>query len=113
MAVNNLRLIEGALLTTAAIPYYSSPAGIVTIIKKMAVTNISAAVQTVSVYLVPSGGSVGSAYAVAYAVSVPANGVPIEISGAENQVLMPGDYIAASCSAAADVNIIASGAQIQ
>jgi hypothetical protein len=111
MAVNNKRLIEGSLLTASAVSYYAAPASTTTVIKKLTLTNTTATAYVATVYLVPSAGAAGAASQI-WTGSVAA-GSTVEIYGAENHVLMPGDFIAALCPTTASVNIMASGAEIQ
>lgn len=59
MATVSPKTITPAQLTVAAATYYLTPANTKGIVKKLTFTNSTATAQTVTVYLVPSGGTAG------------------------------------------------------
>jgi hypothetical protein len=111
MATTNTSLVEGSQLTTSAASYYTSPANTTTIVKKCTVTNTSAGALTVTIYLVPSGGSAGATNTVTSAKSIAA-GATYEAYECENHVLLAGDTLQALASAASSLTLKASGIQI-
>lgn len=111
MAVTNKQIIPGANLTASDATYYTVPASTACIIRKLTCTNYSAAPVTVTINLVPSGGSSQNANLIAKTQVISA-GETFGFYNIENHVLMAGDKINALASAATSVNIIASGAEI-
>lgn len=111
MATTNKKLVEGSQLTTSAATYYTAPANTTTVLKKLTITNTSSGAVTVTIYLVPSGGSAGAASEVTPAKSIAAGAV-YEAYEAENHVLMTGDTLQALASAATSLTLQASGIEI-
>lgn len=107
----NKKLVEGSQLTTSAATYYTAPANTTTIIKKVTITNTSSGAVTVTIYLVPSGGSAGAANTITSAKSIAA-GATYEAYEVENQVLMTSDSIQALASAATSLTLQASGIEV-
>lgn len=105
MTVQTHCIVETVATLAAETNVYTSPAGIRTIIDKM--TGYATAAGTLTVKLVPSGGSAGTAnvqasktFALGDSYSWP------EIVG---QTLEPGDFISVLGTVAAAVNFRASG----
>ena len=92
-------------LTNASVDMYTAPANTRAVIKRLAVTNITAGAITVTVTLTPSG---GSALTVTSAFSVAA-GVSAVLNEWANMVLSPGDKFSALASANTSINLVASG----
>lgn len=111
MAATNKRLVEGSQLTTTAATYYSAPSTTTTLLKKVTVTNTSGAAATVTLYLVPSGGTAGATNTVTSAKSIPAGGY-YEAYEAEGHVLAPGDSLQALANTAAAVTLMVSGIEV-
>lgn len=111
MATTNVSLVEGSLLTGVAVNYYSSPGNTVTIIKKVTVTNTTGSAQTVTIFLVPNGGTAQASNTVTSAKSVPAGGV-YEAYECEGHVLQAGDSLQALASSGASLTLKASGLQV-
>jgi hypothetical protein len=107
--------IAPAQLTGSAAAYYTSPATpapVRSIIKKLVFANNSVNAETVTVYLVPNGGSAGVTNIVWVAKTLAA-GETKECFEAENQVLLPGDTLQALASTAAKVTLTGSVIQTQ
>lgn len=66
----------------------------------------SAAASTLGVYLVPDGGSVSTTLNAVYLASI-ASGVSVRITEAEGYQLLPGERLAATCTADNDIIIFA------
>jgi hypothetical protein len=90
---------------------YNVPGSTTTIIDKFTATNIDSGAQTVTVYLIPSGQSVGNAFKVIDAISIPAN-TALDITQLQNHILATGDIINAFASASSKVVIKASGREV-
>ena len=90
---------------------YPCPASARTIIDKFTGTNTSAAVATLSVYIVPSSGSAGASNQITVTKSLAVGEVYTfpEIVG---QVLSGGEFISTLASAASAIVIRASGREI-
>jgi hypothetical protein len=111
MATTLKRLVEGTVLTASAVTQYTAPALTTTVIKKVTATNTTGTAQTITLYLVPSGGSVGAAATNTITLSVPANS-GVELYLAENHNLAPGDFISALASAVTSITLMASGIEV-
>jgi hypothetical protein len=72
------KAIPAAQLTTSAVVYYTAPTGTTSTINNLSLNNTSAGVVKVTLYRVPSGGSVGSsnAFLSAYSLSPGQSYVP-------------------------------------
>lgn len=104
-------LTQGVQLTTSAVSQYLTPGNTATIVKKVTVTNSTGAAVTLTMYKVPSGGSVGASNIIVSAQSIPA-GATYEVYAAENHVLMTGDSIFALASANTALTLHISGFEI-
>ncbi len=113
MPITVKKLFAPAQLTGSVATYYTVPTGVRTIIKKLTVTNptSSAAVRTVTVHLVPSGGSASDTNMIVSAQPV-AIGQALDLFVAENHILEQGDTIQALASAATDVSFQGSGLEV-
>lgn len=110
MASPVLEIYPIAQLGTAAAAVYTSPAGTWTQINKVTAQNTDASSQTVTIYMVPTGGSAGSTTITTNAQALSPGQTwnsPWEIG----HVLNPGDSLQAKASAAAVVNFLVSGTQ--
>lgn len=90
---------------------YTSPNATTTIIDKFTATNTDSSTRTLSVYLVPEGGSVSASNAIIDGLSI-ATDTTVDITSLQNQILGPGDTIFVSASVGSVVNIRASGRQV-
>lgn len=111
MAINPKRLVEGTVLTASAVTQYTAPGLTKTVIKKVTATNTTSSAQTVTLYLIPSGGTAGAANTNTIVQTIPANS-GLELYLAENHVLEPGDFIQALASATASITLMASGIEV-
>jgi hypothetical protein len=109
--ITNRRFVESGQLTTSPTTFYTAPVATRSIIKKVTVTNTSAAALTVNVYLVASAGAAGSTNINVQAQSVGA-GQTVELYTVENQTLETGDFISASATTGAVVNLMVSGIEV-
>lgn len=105
------RLVDGSTLTTSAVTYYTAPANTRTIIKRITFTNTLGSASTVTLYIVPSGGSAGVTNIIAENVAI-ADETTWSCTDAEGQVLEAGGTIQALAGDASAVNIIASGVEV-
>jgi hypothetical protein len=112
------RLIEGSQLTASVATYYTAPDRTPTTektrtyIRKLTLTNTSAAEKTVTIYLVPADGAALDANMLVKDRSIAA-GQTITVSEANGHILEPGASIQAVASAATAVTIIASGVEFR
>lgn len=111
MATTNRRIIAGSQLTTSAATYYTAPAGTRCVVKRLTLTNTSAGVATVTIYLVPSGGSASDANTITDTRALAA-GETWDCASAEGHVVEAGGLVQALASAATSVTIIGSGVEI-
>lgn len=106
-------LVQGLLLPSAAAPQYTAPGNTQTRIMKLTLNNVSGAAVTVTIYLVPNGGGLGSASLVygPKTIPAPAPGVDpcVEAYQLEGHCLNQGDSLQALCSVAGDVAMRVSG----
>jgi len=111
MSVTPKKIIAGSQLTASAATYYTAPANTRTKITKLTFTNSDTVARTVTLYLVPSGGSAGVTNLLVKAFPV-GPGATYEAYEAEGHVLMTGDFIQALADSAGQVTIQASGLEI-
>jgi len=102
------RLVAGSQLTTSAATYYTVPANTITTISACTVTNTTATAQTVTLYLVPSGGTAGVTNAVCSG-RVVAPGESWNVHGAIGQTLAAGGTLEALSDAGTALTLVASG----
>jgi hypothetical protein len=106
--ITNSKLFDASTVTSgSAGTLYTAPANVKALIKKLVFANTDANnAYTLSVYLVPSGGTASDANVLRKTKTLAALET-WECYEAENQQLKPGDFIAANASGSA---IIAHGA---
>ena len=97
-------------LTTSAVAIYTVGAGKTAVTKQLIFSNTSASAVTVTVNLVPNGGSLATSNQILTTTSVPANS---QLIWAADLPMIAGDAIQALASTAAVVNVIVSGIEIQ
>lgn len=84
------------------------PAATTTIVKQVVIANTSAGAATVSIRLVPNGGSAGVTNSIAEAVSIPANSTQtLDLA----QVMATGDVIQALQGTSGAITLTISGVQ--
>lgn len=110
MAVNPTRLCSTYIPASIG-ELYTTPTSTVTRIDAIEVTNTDTAVQTVTVYLVASGGAANASNAVMHQQDF-APSETRRVAGAIGQVLRAGGTIQAITTSASKVNIYASGVEI-
>lgn len=111
MTITPVQLIAPQQLTNAAAIYYTST-NIRTRVDKMSFTNVDTAnPHTVTVYLVPNGGSPGVTNIITDARSIAAKQT-WNSPDMVGQILNPGDTIQALADASAQVVVSAAGVQI-
>lgn len=101
------KLGQVAITTGAGTLVYTAPTGITTLLKCLDLTNTAATALTVSVYLVPSGGTASTANVLCYSVLVPPAG---QYQWTGTQILEPGGFIQAIASASG-ITINAAGGE--
>lgn len=111
MTVTAKKLFDPTFLTGSAATYYTVPGSTRTIIKKLTLTNTDSVTRTVTIYLVPSGGSAAASNVILSAQGITA-GETYEVFVAEGQTLAAGDTIQALASTTSVVNMQASGVEI-
>jgi hypothetical protein len=90
---------------------YTSPSGTTTRIDKLTVTNVSGSVQTISINLVPNGGTVGASNLTTDAQAI----TPSQTWNSPNEYqhyLNPGDSLSVLASAASALSIAVAGLQV-
>lgn len=90
---------------------YTAPANTRTIIDKFTATNTSGAAATLTVRIVPSGGSASASNTIISARSV-APGTTELCADMVTHILNPGDFISTLASAASSITIRASGREV-
>jgi hypothetical protein len=111
MATRNVRIIPGSQLTTGAESYYVAPANTRCVVKRLSLTNTTLPAVTVTVHLVPSGGSATDSNMIAKAHAI-AGEETWDCVSAEGHVLEAGGSIQALASAATSITIVGSGVEI-
>lgn len=108
MAITTKDLVDSQFVPSSTGTLYTAPAyAMVTAIN---VTNTSSAYVTLTVYVVPSGGSAGDSNALVSAKTL-APGESYQCPEVQGQVLSGNDTLQAVASAASSLNIRASGVE--
>lgn len=102
------QIIPSVQLPSSAAALYTST-GLWTQILALRCVNTDASVRTISLYVVPSGGSASAATASTLSFALLANGGGYNGANEYGLVLNPGDAIWGVADLAAKVNIMASG----
>lgn len=110
MSITPIQLISPQQITDAAATYYSS-VNIKTRIDKMSFTNTDSMAHTVTLYLIPSGGTAGDGNTITSAHGVAA-GETWNCPDAVGQILALGGFIQAKADTASVITISAAGATI-
>ena len=111
MSVTAKPLIQAKYAAAAAATEYTAPASTTAIIDKFTATNTEASARTITVHIVPSGGTAGPSNRITSALSIAA-GVSIDLPEMKNHILSPGDFISVLASVASMVVIRASGREV-
>lgn len=101
-------LVAGSQLTASAATYYTVPANTITTISAMTMTNTTATARTVTVHLIPSGGSASASNTILSA-RVVAPGESYNVVAAIGQSIPTASFIQALSDSATAVTMIASG----
>lgn len=102
------RLVDGSQLTTSAATYYTTPANTLTTISACTVTNTTGTAQTLTMHLIPQGGS-ASASNMIVSARVVAAGESFNVASAIGQTMAAGGFLQALAGAATSLTLVASG----
>lgn len=108
MAITGKRMVSGSQITASLATYYTVGASTRAQIQAMTVTNTNASARTVSIHLVPSGGTADATNIVLSAKSLAQN-ESYKVIEAIGQWLEAGGFISAVASAATSIDLVASG----
>lgn len=111
MSVTAKTLIESKYAANSATTEYTCPADTHTIIDKFTACNDDSGAVTLTVYLVPSGGTAGASNQMVKAYSLAA-GANKDFTELQNQILNAGDFISIVASAASKVAVRGSGREV-
>lgn len=103
--ITPIKIAQGAIGTTLS-TFYTVPASSTLLVKDFDICNTTAATITITMYLVPSGGTAGSSNMIVPAYSLPANAM---MQWAGTQVLNAGDFIQIVASAVGSTINISGG----
>jgi hypothetical protein len=114
------RQMAQALLTTTVATYYTAPAASMNVtspsatayIKEIILANSSASSAAVTLYVVPSGGTVGGAYGNMILPAVTVNNNDTKILSGLNLMMPAGATIQAVCNTASAINMTISGVEV-
>lgn len=110
MATFTAKRFSGPLsLTTSEVTQFTIASGRTAVVKQFVFTNHTANAATVTVNLVPSGGSASTSNRIIGGLSIGANSTIIV---AVDLPMATSDFIVASSSAAATINLTVSGIEI-
>lgn len=104
-------MVDGINLTDAAATYYTVPTGTRGIIKKATFCNDHSSVVTVTINIVPSGGSAAYGNQITKTKSLAA-GETWSCYDVENQVMETGGFISMLASVASKVGVRISGYEV-
>jgi hypothetical protein len=104
------QLVGNTQLTTSAVTYYTAGTNITTTIAAATVNNTSGTARTVTVHIIPSGGSATNSNQIISALVIPAAGAaPTTLPGLVGQVIAPGGFIQMLAEAATAITPLISG----
>lgn len=106
MSVAAAKLFDAQYAQTPASTLFTAAS--VTILDKVTATNTDAGSQTLTVYLVPNGGSPGGSNTIYSALSLTA-GTEVDLTALQNQILAAGDSIQMLASVASKIVVRGSG----
>lgn len=108
MSIVAKALINSKFASDAATSEYIAPAGTHTLIDKFTATNTDGSSQTITIYLIPSGGTSGALNTIVSAHSI-ASGATFDSTEIKNHVLNPGDALSVVANLVGVVVIRCSG----
>jgi len=111
MAITPKAIVNGVNLTNAAATYYTVPAGTRAILKRATFVNDDAIVVTVTINLVPSGGSAGYANRITKERALAA-GETWSCPDIQNHELETGGFISMLASVTAKIGCRISGYEV-
>jgi hypothetical protein len=111
MSVTAKNLIASKHAAGSATTEYTAAAATRVIIDKFTATNITGGAITLTIYLVPSGGSAGASNTIISALSIAA-GATTDLTQLQNQILNSGDFVSVFASAATSIVIRMSGREV-
>lgn len=111
MSVTAKCLINSQFAPSSTGNLYVAPADKRTIIDKFTVTNTTGSSALLSVYILPSGGSIGASNEIIDVQSIAA-GASVDLSIMQNQILNSGDSIQVLAGTASALTIRASGREV-
>lgn len=112
MATVSTKTITSAQLTTGNVAYLTVPVNSSAVLKKLTFTNSTGTAQTVTVYLVPSGGSPGVTNILISARTVAA-GDTYDCFEAQGQTLQAAGTLQAKSDANSAITVNGSYAQVE
>jgi len=114
-AYNLKNIIDGVQLTNAVATYYTTPDNTRCELRKLSFTNTSAAAVTVTVYIVPSGGTASDANTIKKTKALAPAGFGSDTWNcieALGHCLNAGETVQAVCSANTSVSVRCTGLEI-
>lgn len=111
MTVTAKALIQSKQAANSATTEYTCPADTKAVIHRFTATNTTGGAVTLTIYIVPNGGSAGATNKVLSALSIAAN-TTTDITQIQDHVLDESDFIAVEASAATSITIRCSGREI-
>ena len=103
-------LVSNVQLTTSAVTYYTAGTNVTTTIAAATVNNTSGTARTLTVHVIPSGGSATNSNQIVSALVIPAAGAaPTTLPGLVGQILPPGAFIQMLAEAATCITPLVSG----
>lgn len=109
MAVTVKELIPGTLLTASLVTLYTAPANTTARANEILLCNTDTVARTVTVHIIPSGGSASAANTIFKAITVDAS--ETRTLGLD-QVFPAGSFVQASADSASVVSIRLSGVEV-
>lgn len=111
MTVTAKCLLEAKYASDSATTEYTAPLNTKAIIDKFTATNVDSGAVTITVYIVPSGGTATDSNMIIKAYSISA-GATQDFSSLQNQILNTGDFISILASVASKMVIRISGREV-
>lgn len=103
------RMVPVTPLTTSQVTLYTVPGSTVGVIKQIILTNVTTVSATATVNIVQAAGSASASNRIISAMEIPPN--QFEVIDL-NQVMTAADFISATASAGASINISVSGFEV-
>ena len=109
MAITPVKMVAGSALTSSLVTYYTVPATTKeAIVKEIEFCNTDTVTRTVTLHIIPSGGSAGVANRVYSTLSIQAGETK---NFSRSTVLLPGGFIQALADSASVVSMDISGVE--